>query len=169
MGPRHFGAILAEKQAELRARMQAKAPKKSLKKSTRKAPRIVYGDSALEAAVGNKRYVHIRAQERTRYAQAKALTLQEQKAEESRVKAERKAAREAKRQAKRQALWLEEQQGTFKALNLNTPAEQSAFMKVRDILPPVLVSRLEQGGFVKPESVSDAIEFLRIAGANQLV
>ena len=52
---------------------------------------------------------------------------------------------------------------------LDTEAEQDAYMTVRDLLPPVLVSRLAQGNFIAADKVSEAIEYLRTVGAAQLV
>jgi hypothetical protein len=150
----HFGKTLADAQQAMLDKNLAKAAAKKAK---------------LDAKLAPQRLARIRLLERRRYAAAKALTLAEQKAEDARLTAERRAAREAKKQAKAQALFMESQKGTFRALHLNTGAEQSAYLKIRDILPAVLVSRLAQGGFVQPECVSEALDYLRTASAPHLV
>jgi len=149
-----FGEDLAAAQQEMLAKNLAKAALAKAREDAKLAP---------------KRLKRIRAQERARYAEHKAQDAVAIKAEELALKEERKQKREAKRAEREKARFIEHNRGTFTALGLTTSAEQNVFLKVREIYPAVLVSRLAQGGFVQPECVSEALDYLRTASAPHLV
>jgi len=149
-----FGRALADAQ-------QAMLDKNLAKASLAKAK--------LDAKLAPQRLARIRLLERRRYAAAKAQTIEEQKVEKLALKEAKKAAREAKRAERKRVRFIEHNLGTFKSLGLATETEQNVFLKVREIYPAVLVSRLAQGGFVQPECVSEALDYLRTASAPHLV